>query len=92
MLLKTILNDCNRFKSFVYTKIKFAIVNGEKIIEAVIVPRANSKAICSGCNKEAPLYDRKRLPVGFNSFPCSVFQFILYTTCEEWIVLIVKES
>lgn len=59
MQLKTILNQCQKFKSFVYDKVRFIVKNGEKVIEVKVVPRRNSKkAICSCCGRQAPLYDR----------------------------------
>jgi len=58
MQLKTILNQCHKFKSFVYDTVRFIAENGEKVIEVKVVPRRNSKAICSCCSRPAPLYDR----------------------------------
>ncbi len=58
MLLKTILNDCHKFKSFVYDKVRFVFKNGEKLLEVTVLPRRNSQAICSCCGRTAPLYDR----------------------------------
>ena len=58
MQLKTILNQCQKFKSFVYDQVRFVDWNGEKYIEVDVLPRRNSKAICSCCEKPAPLYDR----------------------------------
>jgi transposase len=58
MQLKTILNQCQKFKSFVYDQVRFVDWNGEKHIEVDVLPRRNSKAICSCCEKPAPLYDR----------------------------------
>ena len=58
MQLKTILNQCYKFKCFVYDKVRFVFHNGEKCIEIDVVPRRNSDAICSCCDKPAPLYDR----------------------------------
>jgi transposase len=57
MLIKTILNKCHKFKSFVYQSVILAGYCGEEIIEVTIIPRKNSKAICSGCNTTAPGYD-----------------------------------
>ena len=57
MLLKTILNNCQKFKSFVYGESRFAMHEGKKAIEVEVKPRKNSKAICSGCHKPAPGYD-----------------------------------
>jgi len=58
MQLKTILNQCHKFKSFVYDQVRFVSNHGEKHIEVEVVPRRNSKAICSSCDRPAPLYDR----------------------------------
>ncbi len=57
MLLKTILNKCHKFKSFVYGKIEFFEYIGMDAIEVEILPRRNSKAICSCCHNPAVLYD-----------------------------------
>ncbi len=56
MLLKTILNDCHKFKSFIYDKVRFVIENGERFIEVMMLPRRNSQAICSCCGGAAPLW------------------------------------
>ncbi len=58
MQLKTILNQCYKFKCFVYDKVRFVFRNGETCLEIDVVPRRNSEAICSCCDKPAPLYDR----------------------------------
>ena len=58
MQLKTILNKCYKFKCFVYGKVRHVFRNGEKCLEIDVVPRRNSKAICSCCDKQAPLYDQ----------------------------------
>lgn len=58
MQVKTILNQCHRFKCFVYDKVRFVIDNGERLIEVTVVARRNSQAICSCCGRPAPLYDR----------------------------------
>ena len=56
MLLKTILNHLERHKSFVYKTARWTKAKSQ--IEILIEPRANSQAICSGCNLRAPSYDR----------------------------------
>lgn len=56
MQLKTILNSVERHKSFVYKKAYW--IDGKTAIEILIEPRANGQAICSGCGKQAPGYDR----------------------------------
>ncbi len=58
MQLTTILNDCHKFKRFVYKKAELVETEDEKVIEVTIEPRRNSRAICSHCEQEAPLYDR----------------------------------
>jgi len=58
MLVKTVLNNCQKYKSFVFGKVKFITHNGSKTIEIEIHPRKNSKGICSGCHNPAPLYDK----------------------------------
>jgi transposase len=57
MHIKTVLNKCHKFKSFVYEQVKFADM-GESVIEVNIVARANAKAECGDCGGVAPLYDR----------------------------------
>ncbi len=58
MQLKTILNKCYKFKCFVYGKVRPVFRKGEECLEIDVVPRRNSKAICSCCGKPAPLYDQ----------------------------------
>ena len=58
MQLKTILNCIEPYKSFVYKKAQWADPQAKTEIEIVIEPRANGRAICSGCDKPASGYDR----------------------------------
>ena len=58
MQLKTILNHVERHKSFVYQEARWADPETKTEIEIPIQPRANSRAICSGCGQKAPGYDR----------------------------------
>ena len=58
MQLKTILNLVERHKSFVYQDARWADPEVKTAIEIPIEPRANSRAICSGCGQPAPSYDR----------------------------------
>lgn len=57
MQLKTILNHVEPYKSFVYEKVRWADSDTKTTIEILIAPRANSHAICSGCDCRAPGYD-----------------------------------
>ena len=67
MQLKTILNRCHRFKSFVYGTVYFDH-DGTKIHVAVM-PRKGSKAICSRCDLPGPTYDTANAPRGFAFVP-----------------------
>lgn len=56
MELITILNRCHRFRGFVYHQARFS--PDKKSIEVLVRPRKGSAAICSGCHRSAPGYDR----------------------------------
>ena len=58
MLLKTILNRIERYKSFVYGKVRMLEEDGKLAIEVEVEARANGRPICSGCGHPAPGYDR----------------------------------
>jgi len=58
MQLKTILNKVQKFKSFVYDKVEFSEDGERTTLLIKIVPRTNSKPVCSGCGKRQPGYDR----------------------------------
>ena len=58
MQLKTILNRVQKFKSFVYGKVRWERIGGETALLIEIFPRRNSRPICSGCGRGGPGYDR----------------------------------
>lgn len=58
MLIKTILNNCHKIKSFVYEKAYFTEDEGRQVLKVEIVPRKNAKSICSKCHQPAPGYDK----------------------------------
>ncbi len=58
MRIETMLNKCQKFKSFIYKNVRLGWHDGNECIEAEIIPRKNSRAICSGCGKPASLYDK----------------------------------
>lgn len=58
MQLKTILNQVEPYKSFVYKKARWSDPQAKTTIEILIEPRSNSRAICSGCGQPAAGYDR----------------------------------
>lgn len=70
MLIKTIRNNVHPLNHFVYHS-DFLIKNSDgslKEIQVLIHPRSNSKAICSICNKRAPVYDTR--------MPYRLFRFV----------------
>lgn len=69
MQLKTILNKCNKFKSFVYSNIRYKEGYEGRVIEIDINPRRNSRAVCSGCHKPGPTYDTMRESRRFEFIP-----------------------
>lgn len=56
LTLKTILNDVQPIKGFVYESIQFSKVQ-PRTIEAVVFPRLGSSPRCSGCRRVGPCYD-----------------------------------
>lgn len=58
MQLKTILNYVEPYKSFVYEGARWCGAGKGRTIEVKVRARANSRAICSGCGKKRPGYDR----------------------------------
>ena len=61
MLLKTILNRVAPQKSFAYVKVTLVSKGKQFALEVEIQPRRNSRAVCSGCHRKRPGYDR--LPI-----------------------------
>jgi len=58
MLIKTILNRVEPFKSFVYGKVKLVEDMGRPTLEVEVQARKNGRAICSGCGRPGAGYDR----------------------------------
>jgi transposase len=67
MQLKTILNRCHRFKSFVYGMVYFG--DEKQTIHVEVKPRKGSRAVCSGCDRPGPTYDTARVARGFAFVP-----------------------
>ena len=73
MELITILNHCHRHREFVYQHARFG--PDKKTIEVNGRPREGAPAVCLGCHKPAPGYDR--LPERrFESFLSGAFWFL----------------
>lgn len=58
MLIKTILNKIQKYKSFIYTDTKLVCKGSAVTLNVSVVPRANSHAFCSGCGTQRPGYDK----------------------------------
>ncbi len=59
MLIKTLLNKVERFKSFVYGSTRVMLIGGTEALVVDINPRRNSRPICPECGKRCPVYDRQ---------------------------------
>jgi transposase len=59
MLIKTLLNKVERFKSFVYGAICVQLVDGVEALIIDIEPRRNSRPVCPECGKHRSVYDRQ---------------------------------
>ena len=60
MQLKTLLNQVHPCKGFVYGKAELVEVGqGELELQVEIRPRKNGKARCSGCQRQASVYDTR---------------------------------
>ena len=70
MLLKTILNRIERYKSFVYGEDRILEdEEGQLVIEIEVQARSNGRPICSGCGEARPGYDRMPEPRRFQYVP-----------------------
>jgi transposase len=58
MQIKTILNHVQKFKSFVYGAVRWVDDAPVPTLEVEVHPRTNSRAVCSGCERRRPGYDR----------------------------------
>jgi len=67
MHIKTILNRVQNFKSFVYGSVRWVENSSEPTLEVVLLPRANGRAVCSGCGRRRP---------GYDTLPVRRFEFI----------------
>jgi len=84
MRVKNILNRIQKFKSFVYEDAEWAeTVDGTLRLIVAIVPRANSRPICSGCEKVRPGYDRLK-PRQFEFIPLWNIP-VLFEYAPRWV-------
>lgn len=73
MDLKTILNRCHRYSSFVYGTSRLV---GDSI-HVEVQPRKGSKPVCSHCGFKDTIYDTAREPRGFEFVPLWGFTVVL---------------
>jgi transposase len=57
MLIKTVLNKVEHFKSFVFGKTTLTTVNGFEALVIEIKPRKNAKPECSECGRRCKVHD-----------------------------------
>ena len=77
MQLKTILNRVEPFKSFVYGKARWVEGSYRPTLEVELQARKNGRAICSGCGRPGPGYDR---------LPERRFEFVPLWGITVWFV------
>jgi transposase len=58
MRIQTILNQVEKFKSFVYGEARLENRNDGLAVVVQMVARKNSRVFCSGCGRPGPVYDR----------------------------------
>ncbi len=58
MLINTILNRVQKFKSFIYGNVKWIDTGREPELDIELLARKNSKPVCSICGKKASGYDQ----------------------------------
>src|SRR5215472_2901091 len=91
--LITVLNQCHRFRGFVYQQARFT--SDHKSIEISVRPRKGSAAVCSRCHQPAPGYGQLA-ERRFELIPLwGFFVFLLYTMrrvdCRRCGVVAVEE-
>lgn len=59
MRVRTLLNHCYKFKSFVYARERFEECETGIRLIVDVVPRENGRVICSSCQRSAPVYDHQ---------------------------------
>lgn len=61
MLIKTLLNRIEKFKSYVYGDIKLERIAGVLAVAVDIFPRKNSKPVCGVCGQRSSIYDTQEV-------------------------------
>ena len=75
MLVRTVLNHCSRFESFVYKHV--ALESNRIVVD--LVPRKGSRGRCGQCSRRGTTYDTARTPRAFEFIPLwGIAVFFLY--------------
>lgn len=61
MLIKTILNRIEKFKSFVYGECCFEEIDNTPSLIVDVAARKNAKGLCPECHESSPSYDKQPL-------------------------------
>ena len=69
MRIRTVLNHCYKFKSFVYKTERWEERGGKPCVVVDIEPRKNSKPVCSECHQPGSVYDHQPQPRYFEFVP-----------------------
>ncbi len=69
MRVRTVLNHCYKFKSFVYTRERFEESKEGVRLIIDVVPRENGRVLCSGCGRAASVYDHQPIARYFEFVP-----------------------
>ncbi len=80
--LKSILNDVQPVKGFVYEAVRYSREMPDTI-EAAVVPRQGSKARCSGCGRACSTYDHAQQPRVWIMPPLFKFTLVLVYTMRR---------
>jgi transposase len=80
--LKSILNDVQPVKGFVYESVMYSEVMPDAI-EVAVVPRQGSQARCSGCGRACPTYDHAKEPRTWILPPLFKFAMVLLYTMRR---------
>lgn len=79
MRIRTLLNYCEKHKSFVYESEHFETINEKLCLVIRVKPRANSRPICSVCKRHGSTYDHQPTPRYFEFVPLwGIAVFLLY--------------
>ena len=84
MLIKTLLNNIEKYPSFVYTKVYLGIRDKAECLIIEISPRKGSKGKCPECHKSCSTYDSSQKPRYFSYvLICGLPVFFSYRSEER---------